>query len=86
MSSGIEAQQLAELVDGIVDVPEQRVRSAQLPARVTVVGLDAQAVLQLGNATVVVAGVEVRDLQVALRDLHLRVELERARERGDRLT
>ena len=42
-------------------------------------GCDAQPVAQLGDAPIVVAGVKVRDLEVALRDLHLRVELERAR-------
>jgi hypothetical protein len=66
-------------------VPEQRIRAAQLPACIAVVGLNAQAVLQLGDAAVVVPGVEVRDLQVALRHLHLWVELERARERRNSL-
>ena len=81
----IEAQQLAELGDGIVHLPEQRIRAAELPAGVAVVGLHAQAVAQLRHAPVVVARVEVRDLEVPLRHLHLGVELERARERGDRL-
>ena len=40
---------------------------------------------QLGDPAIVVAAVPVGDLQVGLRHLHLRVELERASELGDRL-
>jgi hypothetical protein len=78
----VEAQQLAELRDGIVHLTEQRVRAAELPPGVTVVGPQAKAVLELRDPSVVVAGIEVRDLEVALRNLHLGVELQRARERG----
>jgi hypothetical protein len=45
--------------------------------------VEPQAIAQLRHAAVVVAGVEIGDLEIALRDLHFRVELERARERGD---
>ena len=55
-------------------------RATQLPACFTIVGTRAKPLVQLGDALVVVAGVEVRDLEVALRDLHLLVELERTHE------
>jgi hypothetical protein len=64
---------------------EQRERAAELPTRIAVRRPDAQSLTQVGDAPVVVAGVEIRNLEVALRDLHLRVELERAHERGCRL-
>ena len=67
------------------DCPEQRVGAPELPARVAVVDAEAELLAQLRDAAVVVARVEVRDLEVALRDLHLRVELERLRERRRRL-
>src|SRR6476646_1810814 len=44
-----------------------------------------QALAQLRDARVVVTGIEVGDLEVALRDLHGVVELERHHEGGDRL-
>ena len=47
-------------------------------------GVLAQPLAQLGDALVVVAGVEVRDLEVALGDLHLAVELQRLHERRNR--
>ena len=45
----------------------------------------AQAIAKLRDATVVETRVKVRHLEVALRHLHLRIELESARERSDRI-
>ncbi len=78
-------QHRAKLLRGLGLLAEQRERAAKLPPRVAIVGAKPDALFQLGNAGVVVAGVEVRDLEIALRDLHLRVELERLHERGDGL-
>ena len=78
-------QERAKLFRRVGLLAEQRERAAELPSRIAIVRANAEAFLQLGNARVVVAGVEVRDLQIALRDLHLGVELERLHERGDRL-
>ena len=83
-SFGTVLQQRAELFGGLGLLAEQRERAPELPARVAILGTQAQLLLQFRNARVVVAGVEVRDLEIALRDLHLRVELERLHERGDR--
>ncbi len=67
-------------------VPAQaRVGAAQLPACLAIVGHAAQALLQLGHAAVVEAALAVGQLEVVLRHLHARVDLERAREGGDRL-
>src|SRR5256886_10771634 len=60
--------------------------ASQLPAGVAVVGRLAQPLLQLRHAPVVVTGVVIGDFEVALRDLHLRVQLERARERDRKST
>ena len=78
-------QQRAKLLGGLVLLAEQRERPPELPARVAIFGTLPQALAQLRDARVVVAGIEVRDLEVALRDLHRLVELERLHERGDRL-
>ena len=78
-------QQLLEFRDGVFVGGENRVRAPHLPARVAIVGRAAELFLELGDAAVVVAGVVIRDLEIALRDLHARIELERARELFDRL-
>jgi hypothetical protein len=80
----VVAEQLRELGHRLGLLPEQRVGPSQLPAGLAVGGMAAQSLLQLGDAAVVVAGIEVGDLEVALRDLHLLVELERAHERTHR--
>ena len=77
-SLGLYCSSARELLGRLRLLAEQRVGAPELPARVAIVGMQAQPLLQLRNARVVVAGVEVRDLEIALRDLHLRVELERA--------
>ena len=78
-------QQRAKLLGRLRLLAEQREGAPELPARVAIFGAQPQLFLQLRNARVVVAGVEVRDLEIALRDLHLGVELQRLHERGDRL-
>ena len=78
-------QQLLEFRHRFLEGAEDRVGAAQLPARVALVGGLPQLFLQLGDATVVIAGVVIGDLEVALRDLHARVELERPRELLDGL-
>jgi len=80
---GVIPKQRLELARGVGRLAEQRVRPPELPPRVAVCWLESQPLLQLRDALVVVAGVEVGDLEVALRDLHLLVELERAHERAD---
>ncbi len=81
----VVAQNRAEFRGGVFLLAEERERPAQLPARVAVLRMDAQPLLQLGDAGIVVAGIEIRDLEIALRDLHFLVELERLHERGDGL-
>ena len=67
-------------------VPAQaRVGAAQFPACLAVVGRAAQAFLELRHAAIVEAALAVGQLEVVLRHLHARVDLERAGERGDRL-
>jgi hypothetical protein len=78
-------EELGELADRFRQLPEQRERSPELPARLAVGWATAEALAQVGDSAVIVPGVEVRDLEVALRDLHLGVELESAHERRRRL-
>ena len=78
-------EQRFEFGDGFFVRPENRVRAAQLPARLTLVGRLAQPLLELVDAPVVVAGVVIRDFEIALGDLHARVELQRPRELLDGL-
>jgi hypothetical protein len=78
-------QELGELGHRLGELSEEREGAAKLPACITVRGSAPEALAQIGDAPVVVACVEIRDLEVALRDLHLGVELERAHERGCRL-
>ena len=78
-------QQLLELGDRVLEDAEDRVGTAQLPARVTLVGRLPQLLLQLGDPPVIEAGLVIGDLEVALRDLHAGVELERPRELLDGL-
>ena len=78
-------EQRFEFGDRFLESAQNRVRAAQLPARVALVRRLAQPLLQLGDAAVVEAGVVVGDLEIALSDLHARVELERARELLDGL-
>ena len=78
-------EQLLELRDRFLIGSEDRIGAAELPARVALVGRGPQAFPQLGDAVVVEARVVIGDLEVALRDLHARVELERAGELLDGL-
>ena len=78
-------QQLFEFGDCFLVGAHDRVRAAKLPARFALVGRAAQLLLELGHAAVVVPGVVVGDLEIPLRDLHARVELEGAGELLDRL-
>ncbi len=78
-------EQLGELEHRLAAVAQRGVRAPELPARVAIGGVESQPVLQHRDAPLVVARVEVRDLEIALRHLHLRIELERAREGVDRL-
>jgi len=75
---------LLELGHRVVELAERGEGASQLEPGLTVVGRLAQPLLQLGDAAVVVAGAVVGDLEVALGDLHLRVELQRARKLRDR--
>jgi len=59
--------------------------SAQLPSRIAIAWRRAQLIAQRGHAAVVVAGAEIGDFEIALRDEHLLVELERASERRNGL-
>ena len=68
-----------------VNRPSRAVRSTQLPPCVPVAGRGAQPLAQCRDPTIVIAGAEIRDFQIALRDPHLRVQLERARECRDGL-
>src|SRR5204862_5462198 len=76
-------EQLLELGRSLLVRAENRIGASQLPAGVAVVGRLAQPLLQLRHAPVVVTGIVISDFEVALRDLHLRVQLERARERRE---
>ena len=78
-------EQRFEFGDRFFVRPENRVRAAQLPARLALVGRLAQPLLELVDAPVVVAGVVIRDFEIALGDLHARVELQRPRELLDGL-
>ncbi len=78
-------QQLFEFGDGFFVGAEDRVGAAQLPARVALIRRLAQPFLQFGDARVVKPGVVVGDLEIPLRDLHARVQLECPRELLDRL-
>ncbi len=82
---GLVRQQLFEFGDCFLVGAHDRVRAAQLPARIALVGCAAQPLLELGHATVVVPGVVVGDLEIPLRNLHARIELEGAGELLDRL-
>jgi hypothetical protein len=79
---GIDRDQRLELVHRLVVVSERGVGPAELPARIGVVRREAQALLQLGHAAVVVPALAPRQLEVVLRELPPRIELERAAERG----
>ncbi len=76
-------QNRVEFRDCVLPVADGGVRTAELPARVAIIRLRAQAIAKLGDPAVVEARVKVRHLEIALRHLHFRVELESARERGD---
>ena len=78
-------QQLGELGERGGVLVEQRIGAREFPARGAVGGPLAQQLAQFPDAPVVVAGLEVGDLEVALRDLHLRVEFQRAHEGLHRL-
>ncbi len=82
---GPVGEQLLELGRSVIVLAQNRIGAPELPAGVAVVGGLPQPLPQLRHPLVVVAGVVVGDLQVALRHLHLRVELERAGELSDRL-
>src|SRR2546426_10887835 len=78
-------EQLLELGRSLLVRAENRIGASQLPAGVAVVGRLAQPLLQLRHAPAVVTGIVISDFEVPQRDLHLRVQLERARERRDRI-
>ena len=80
----IVLEQRGEFGDRVRLLAEQGVHAAQLPPRLTVLRFEAQPLLELRHAAVIVAGVEVRDLEIALGDLHFLVELQRLHERVDR--
>jgi hypothetical protein len=77
-------EDLLELGHRVVELAQRGEGASQLEPRLAVVGRLAQPLLQLRDAAVVVAGAVVGDLEVALGDLHLRVELQRARKLRDR--
>ena len=82
---GRPREQRLELGDRIGMAAERGVGPAKLPARVPVLGMAADPLLERGDAAVVVAAVAVGDVEVGLRHLHPRVQLQRADELGDRV-
>ena len=81
----VAGHQGLEFDDRFRGVAQRGVGPGQLPTRIPVVRVVPQAFAQLGHPGVVIARVPVGDLQVGLGHLHLRIELERAPEFGDRL-
>ena len=61
------AKQLGELRDGVRGLPQQRVRTTELPAGVPVRRPRTELLRELTDLLVVVPGVEVGNLEVALR-------------------
>src|SRR5690349_5051599 len=76
-------QQDTEFFSRLFVLAQQRERATKLPARVTVFGTRAKTFAELGYSSIVIAGIEVRDLEVAARDLHFSIELERFHQRAD---
>jgi hypothetical protein len=82
---GMAGKQRFELGDRLLMLADSGIGSAKLPAGVPVSGAPAGLLGQLRDPAVVVAAVPVGNLEVRLRHLHLRIELERAGELGDGL-
>jgi hypothetical protein len=78
-------QEYTELFRRRFVLAEQRECATELPSRITVFRVGPQPVAELGYSSIVIAGVEVCDLEIATSDLHLAVELERFHERRDGL-
>ena len=81
----VVSQQRSKLRDGVGRLPEQRVGAAKFPVRIAIAGQCPQSLRELTDTFVVIAGVEVGDLEVALRHQHFCVELQRAHEGAHRL-
>ncbi len=79
----IATQDRLKLFEGVRPLPQGGVGSPELPARRSIVGVGPEPLVQLGHASIVVAGLGVREFQIALRHLHLGIELERPRKLVD---
>ena len=74
-----------ELGDRVGMAAQGGMGPAELPARVAILGVAPDALPQVGDPAVVVPALAVGDVEVALRHLHPRIELQRADELGDRV-
>src|SRR6202041_801424 len=81
---GMIAEQLRELGDRLRRTSKQCKGATQLPSRLPIRRGGAQPTAERRHAPIVVAGAEIRDFEIALRDQHLLVEFECARERRNR--
>jgi len=77
-------EQLLEFGDRVRVATEQRRGAPQFPACFAIARRRAQQFAEVGDALVGGAAVEIGDLEITLRHLHARVELQRAHERVHR--
>src|SRR5688572_22227987 len=83
--AGLQLQRMLPFGDRRWNVAAVEVGARQLFMSARLVGILLQLLPQLTNDLLEEAGVEVSDLQIALGDLHARIQLERRLEMRDRL-
>ena len=82
---GIPREEGLEFGDRLGVAPQSGVGAAQFPASVPILRLPAHPLPEVHDPAVVVPALAIGDVEIGLRDLHPRIELERANERRDRL-